>query len=217
MNSAPYISVTDFQNMNPEMDFSQYTPTTISGMIVRASAWVDNYLQYSLSIEDIVEEKSEAAIDSEGNLRIFTQKMPVQSVSSLKLKLGTSVLDFSLTDGAGQPKYEIPTRGTYVLYPQQEIALTGNFSIRNFTYLRGRTIFSVISYRAGYETIPQAIRDAVNLKTKDIFIRQANPLDVKSVQQGAISYDFRDRDETGESDMEKDAKRLLEEYVRRWE
>lgn len=195
MNAANYITVTEFQNMNPEVDFSNYNDTTISGMIKSASAGMDNFLNYSLGIETITDEKNEAIVDSEGNLRVFVRKMPVQSVSALQLKLGTVSLDLQLTTG-GTDRYEIPTRGSYVLYPFQEVALTGTFSVRNFYQMRGRTIYTKMTYVAGYATIPQDIKDACNLWTKDIFIRQANPMDIKGTNQGAIGMSFKDDKES---------------------
>ena len=55
-----YITTTEFANYNPELDLSNYTDATISGMITRASAYMDNYLQYSLVTEAITGEKTEA-------------------------------------------------------------------------------------------------------------------------------------------------------------
>ena len=197
--------------MNPETDFTNYTAATISGMISRASKWVDNYLQYSLGVEEITSEKEEAVVSSDGNLIIYTRKRPLQSVSAISLKLGTANIALSMADGNGNARYDIPSRQTHVVYPYQEIAFTGTLSIRNFYQLRGITIYAVISYRAGYETIPDDIKDAVNLVTKDIFIRQANPMDLAGMTQGAISMSFRDRD-GGESDMIRDAKAILQDY-----
>ena len=79
------------------------------------------------------------------------------------------------------------------MYPYQEVAMTGTFSIRNFFQLRDREIFTYISYMAGYATIPNDIKDACGLWARDIFVRTANPMDVKSVTQGAVSMTFRDR------------------------
>lgn len=196
--------------MNPEVDFTNYNDTTISGMIQSASSIMDNYLQYSLGIETITDEKNEAMVDSEGNLRVFTRKMPVQSVSALQLKLGTVSLDLQLTTG-GTDRYEIPTRGSYVMYPFQEVALTGTFSVQNFYQMRGRTIYTKMTYVAGYATIPRDLKDACNLITKDIFIRQANPMDLKGTNQGAIGMTFKDGDETR---WMKQAKELMNDYRR---
>lgn len=212
---ANYITVTEFQTMNPEIDFTNYSDATISGMINRASGSIDNYLQHSLDLEEVVGEKCEAQITSQGNLIIFPRKTPVQSVSAIKLKLGTVSLDLNLTDGAGNPRYDIPSRQTSVMYPYQEISMTGVFSVRNFYQLRGVEIYTVISYLAGYETIPPDIKEAVNLWTKDVFMRQANPMDIKSGNQGAINISYRDRDaNSGDGTYMKQAKGILQNYRR---
>lgn len=214
MNSANYISNAEFADMNPELDLSNYSPLTISGMIQRASAQMDNYLEYSLGIEEISSEKSEAIITREGNLMVFTRKFPVVSVSAISLKLGTVSLDLTLTDGSGNARYDIPYRARSVTYPYQEISMTGTFSVRNFMQIRGREIFSVISYRAGFETIPSDLKDACSLITRDIFIRQANPQDLSSATQGATSQAFRAKDEVGDSSWVKQAKEIMKSYRR---
>jgi len=213
MNTANYITVTEFKNMNPEVDFSPYTDVTLSGMISRASQNIDNYLQYSLGIEQISNEKAESMITNQGNLVVYTRKFPIQSVSAIQLKLGTVNLNLNMTDSNGNARYDIPSRGRYVMYPYQEISMTGVFSIRNFYQLRGIELFSVISYVAGYSTIPNDLKDAVNLWAKDIFIRQVNPMEVKSTAQGAVSVTYNDRDAvSGDSNYVKQAKSILQSY-----
>lgn len=217
MNSANYITVTEFKNWNPEIDFTRYADATISGMIARASKGIDSFLQYSLSIEDISNEKDEGKISSDGNLIIHTRKIPIVSVSSLVLSIGTTEMTLNLTDGNGNTRYDIPTRAKYISYPYQEISLTGTFSITNLAQLRPYDFFTTVSYRAGYETIPDDIKDACDLWTKDIFIRQANPMDLKSTSQGSVSITHRDRDPvTGEGSFMKQAKAILSDYKRLW-
>lgn len=210
MQSANYITVTEFKDMNPEVDFTQYSDATISGMISRASSQMDNFLQYSLVVEDVVGEKNETIVTSQGNLQVYPRKFPIISVSAIQIKLGTVHLDLNLTDGAGNPRYDIPFRARSVTYPYQEISVTGVMSIRNFYQLRSVETFTVINYRAGYETIPPDLKDACNLMTKDIFIRQANPMDVKALTQGAISMTFRDADD--ETRWVKNAKSIMQSY-----
>lgn len=215
MNDSNYISVSEFIDFNPELDFSNYTAATISGMINRASRQVDNYLQYSLDLEDVVGEKSEAQVSSDGNLIVNVRKFPVVSVAAVQLKLGTVHLDLTMTDGAGNPRYDIPSRARSFVYPYQEISMTGVFSVRNFYQIRDREIFTVVSYRAGWATIPGDLKDAVNLWAKDVFIRQSNPMDVKAVSQGAISITYRDHNaEDGDSVLVKQAKGVLDSYKR---
>ena len=215
MIKANYLTVNEFKNFNPEVDFTNYNDTTISGMISRASANIDNYLQYSLAVEDIVDEKNEAIVSSNGNLMIYTTKYPIISVAAISLKLGTAHIDLSLVDGAGNARYDIPVRARNILYPYQEIAFTGTLSVRNFFSLRNMQIFTKTSYRAGYDTIPDDLKDAVNLWTKDIFIRQSNPMDLVSASQGAVSMQFKNRALNPDSEDSKwiqDAKGILQSY-----
>ena len=210
---ASYISVTEFQQYNPELDFTAYSTATLSGVISRASKWVDNFAQTPLDLRAVTNEKTEAVVNSNGNLIIHTRQYPIQSVSAISLKLGTASYTLSLADGNGTARYDIGSRGTYILYPFQEVAFTGTLSIRNFYQLRNVNIFSVISYIAGYETIPDDIKDACNLIAKDIFIRQSNPMDLSNLTQGGITVSYRPRDD-GDSDSVRDAKQILQDYRR---
>ena len=212
MNKENYLSVDEFKEFNPEIDFSAYEIATLSGMITRASAWVDNYLNYSLKVEDITDELAEANVTTDGDLMIFTRKIPIVSVSKIGLKLGEYDTSLEIEDSSGNKYYDIPEPQHHILYPFQQLQLTGKVALKNLLQVRTRLYFTQVSYRAGYETIPDAIKDAVNLVTKDIFQRQRNPVGVSGVSQGGISITYR----AGESVLLKDAKRLLEPYVRRY-
>ena len=211
MNKANYITVNEFENWNTETDFSDFSSITLSGMISRASRWVDSYLNYSLSIEDITE-KLETRITPDHDLVIFTRKIPIVSVSSLKLVLGTYSFGLSLEESDGTKRYDIPDPKHYILYPFWQLSGQGYLNVRKYLEMRYRTVFTEISYRAGYETIPDDIKDAVNLITKDIFNRQTNPMLLNSIVQGGITMSYgRSR---GESDYIKEAKVILDRYKR---
>jgi hypothetical protein len=211
MLKASYLSVDEFKDWNPETDFSDYAVTTLSGMITRASAWVDDYLGYSLKVEDIEDELAEATVTTDGDLMIFPRKIPIISVSKIGLKLGQYDTSLEIEDENGT-YYDIPEPRHYILYPFQQLQLTGKVALKNLLQVRTRLYFTQISYRAGYETIPDVIKDVVNLVAKDIFMRQVNPMGLGNVSQGGISMSY----QTGESDLVKRAKELLEPYCRRY-
>ena len=211
MIKANYISVNEFKDWNPETDFSDYSVVTLSGMITRASDWVDNYLGYSLMVEDIENELAEATVTTDGDLIIFPRKIPIVAVYKIGLKLGQYDTDLVLEDESGK-YYDIPEPRHHILYPFQQLQLTGKVALKNLLQVRTRLYYTQISYRAGYEKIPDVIKDAVNLVAKDIFMRQVNPMGLGSVSQGGISMSY----QSGESDLIKRAKELLEPYVRRY-
>ena len=187
-----YITTTEFANFNPETDMSGYTDATLSGMIARASAYVDNYLNYSLGIGQVQNEIAEAVVSSDGALVIYVSKYPVQSVQTINLLIGSYTVGLTLTDGLGVSRVQLPFRGRSIVYPYQELAWTGTMSIRNFFDIRNRDVYTQTSYTAGYATIPNDLKDAVNLLTKEIFMRQANPQNLSYMTQGAIRVQFKD-------------------------
>ena len=143
-----YITTTEFANYNPELDLSNYTDATISGMITRASAYMDNYLQYSLVTEAITGEKTEAVVNTTGELVIFTRKLNIQSVQAIKLNVGPTAVSLALNTSNGQSNLQIPARGTSVVYPWMPFAWTGSVAITNFFNLRNWDIYATIDYTA---------------------------------------------------------------------
>jgi len=211
MLKANYITTAEFQSYNPEIDFSNVPDATISGMIARGSRAVDNYINFSLFTETVVNEKSSAIINSDGDLVLFPQKLPIQSLQSAVITKGSYKMNLILTDGAGNPVYDIV--GQRIIFPFQQMQTTGTFSIRNFYQMRERGFYTVLSYTAGYDVIPDDLKDACNLMAKDIWARQANPIGIKRMTQGAITMEYSQND--GDSDMVSDAKQILENYARR--
>ena len=208
MNKANYISVTELQGYNPNMDFSKYSTTVLSGIITRASDFVDEYLNYSLKVEDVVDETCKANATTDGDLLIFTKKIPIISVSKIELKLGTYTSNLSLVDGDGEAKYDIPDSQQHIRYPYSQIELAGTVSLTNFYDVRNRHYYARISYKAGYYDIPSGIKDAVSLIALSKITIPSNPQRLRSASQGAISMSYDNR----ESIMMKDAKEILNKY-----
>ena len=212
MNTANYITVQSFKDYNPGIDTSQYTDTTISGMITQASSWVDNYLGYSLPSETIVNEITNGYVTSDGDLAIFTKKMPIISVEAIDIIKGTDTITLTLTDTGGATRYNIPDSKNRILYPGSELAYSGSSVVTTFFQLKGTDFFTRTDYTAGYTTVPSGIVDAVTLLVKDIITRNLNPSGATRLTQGAITYAFEEK--TGESDNVKDAKAILNNYTR---
>ena len=207
--TANYLSVSEWQAMNSHIDFGGATAPTLSGVISRASSQIDNILKYTLPIQTVTAEKAEAIVNSTGDLVLFPQKLNVQSVSSVRIKKGASSMNLTLNDGAGNALYDIVNDS--VIFAYQQLQLTGQFSMNSFLQLRQNLFFTEITYDAGYVTIPDDIKQACNLLALDIWNRDiSNPSGVKSLTQGALSMTFGE----GESDLVKDAKLLLQKYVR---
>lgn len=218
VTTGNYITNAEFQALNPNLDLSAFPAITISGLITAASAEIDNYLQYSLWAEQVLNETNEAVVSSNGNLLIYTHKFPIVAVSAISLKLGTVHLDLTMLDSHGTPRYDIPSRARSIMYPFQEISMTGVFSIRNFYQLRDREIYAKVSYTAGYSIIPNEIKLACSLLTRDMIVREmANPSLASSASQGGISMSWSmTQDGSGDSQLMDQAKNLLQSYRKFW-
>ena len=215
MTDINIITTTEFAQMAPEISTSQYTDATVSGFISSASKMVSDYLEYSPYAEDIVEELKSGMVTTEGDLIIYPNKIPVISVSAIKLAKGSSSGDVSLTlTESGNAKYNIDYTKRTIRFPYGELTLQGTPVFTNFFNLRGVQFFTKLSYRGGFEVseLPQTIKLATVLFTRDILSRSTNTSGAKRISQGGISLEYSERD--GKSDLVVDAERLLRPYRR---
>lgn len=207
-----YISTTQFEAYNPEVDVSLYTDATLSGFITRAAAAMDDYVGYSFNRENITNEKCQGAIDSDNNLVIYTRKRPINSVSEVKIVKGTYSGTLTLTSG-GDNTYDIPVTKDRIVFPGTDITLQ-TVSVIDWSALRTTNFYTEVSYNAGYYgyEIPDVVQHACQLWTMDLILRKQNLTGATSIRQGGIAITYGQR--TGESDLIKDAKALLAKYRR---
>lgn len=215
MNHLNIITTDEFSQYAPEVDLSLYSSTTVSGMISQASRLVDDYLGYSPYAEDITDELKESLIDSNGDLIVRPAKIPVISVSSIKISKGSPSGDLTLdlTDDSGD-RFNIDFSGRYIRVPWAEIALTGNVVFTSFQSIRSSQFYTKLTYRGGYEVdnLPQVFKQATILYMRDIASRSANTTGATRVSQGGISLAYEQR--SGKSDLVIDAERILRPYRR---
>lgn len=212
--TANYISVNELHTYAPEVYTSisgTYTETTLSGMIGRASAMVDSYLGYTLPVE-VLTEKIEGMVDSDGNLVVYTRKRPITAVSAISIKKGNDEINLTLGD-AGQQKYDIPEPKVRIVYPNAELSASSVSTIANFYELRTTSFFTETTYTAGFETIPDDIKEATTLFVREILSRRSNTVGASRISQGGISISYESRGGT-KSDLVSDAENILSPYRR---
>lgn len=215
MDYINLITTTEFANMAPEIDTSQYTDATLSGKVSQASRQVGDYLGYSPNAESITDELRESVIDSNGDLIVRPQKIPIITVSAIKLAKGASDGDVDLTlTAGGNIKYNIDFAKRYIRFPYGEMSLTGTPSFTSFYDLRGKQFYTKLSYRGGYEdgNLPEVMKLATVLLTRDIIARALNTVGAKRISQGGISMEYFEGG--GKSDLVIDAERMLRPYRR---
>lgn len=214
MTDTNIISPAQFASFAPEVDTQKYDAPTISGMISQASRMVSSYLQFTPIAEDITDEVKEAGITPNGDLMIFPAKVPIVSVSAIKLYKGATTININLLDGAGNTKYNIDFNKRHIRYPFSEITLQGTPIFTNFYSLRGTHFYIKLSYRGGFEpyAIPADIQLATVLYVREILSRQSNPIGATELRQGGVAFKFSSTND--KSDLIRDAERLLNPYRR---
>lgn len=215
MTDYNLITIDEFKAYAPEVDLTQYDDPTISGMISQASKMSSDYLLYTPILESISAEVTDSHVTTEGDLIIYTQKLPIVSVSEVKIMKGTTEVGLGLTNSAGELRYNIDYAKRYIRYPYGEVSLEGDFLFTNFYSLRGNQFYTKTTYTAGwsFEELPVSIKQATSLFMRNILSRRMNTSGAKRITQGGITMEYWDRKDS-KSDLEVDAYRLLQPYRR---
>lgn len=218
MTDVNLITVTEFGQLSPEVNTSKYDAPTISGMISQASRQVTDYLMYSPLAEDIVNEIKQGKITTEGDLLIFPEKLPIITVSAIAFTKGTTSANLTLTDGAGNARYNIDFNKRHIRFAFSEITYNNAGIFIEPYALRYAQFYTKVSYRGGYEAsqLPPTIKQAVVLFLKDLFSNQYNAMGASRIRQGSLEFSYAAGmgQAAQESKFIKDAKRLLNPYRR---
>lgn len=202
------VSTTEFRTNYPNVDLSNYTDTTLSGLITTATNRVIEILQYDPRVSDITDEKLTGKIDNNGNLVLFPESRPVNSVSALKIVKGTAEISLNLIAN-GRNIYDIKDNIVYL--STREISYN-TVSILDFGSLRTTNFFCLLSYNAGYTDLPSSIQFAVELLVLDRLMLGVNVTGAKSVSQGGIKVEYESK--KGKSSYEEKVYELLKDYIK---
>lgn len=210
------ITVEEFQAYAPEINLSQYTSATVSGFISQASQQIMDFIGYSPIAADIVDEVKPGMITSEGDLLIYPNIIPIVTLNSISITKGTANIALTPTDTVGNNRYNIDFTGRNIRFGNMDLQITGNFVFRNFYSLRGLQFYTKISYRGGYEpsNLPPIFKQAAALFVRDIVSLSNNPSGASRITQGEITIQYSTRDSDSDSDLVRDAKKMLRPYRR---
>lgn len=216
--SENLITQADIEAYAPELDLSQYSGATISGMITRASQRaidfcnVDGFFRTT-----VINERERALIGANGDLIHSFRRRPVAQgdVSAIRL-VGVEVNQSLTIRNNNSDIYFIETPSNWVIYPSNFLIAHG----RGLISLRNADLFVEIDYTGGYlpEELPASIKEAVTLYVRSILAKKFNPAGAASFKQGSIAMNFKGSGTDG--GISKDinvleAEDLLSQYVRR--
>lgn len=204
-----YLTQQELQTFAPDLDLSAFTPTTISGVISRASARVNAICQVKgLDLATEICERDRAAISGLGELFINVRRRPIQnwntsspSISAIRLTKGQFSVSLQLMNGnpGTAPLYQISHPGNTVHYPSAYLAGTGTLMIggsAQLMTLKGADVFYEIDYTGGYATIPDDVKEATTLIVRDILSRRYNAQGADTLRQGSMTVHFNNTQKT---------------------
>lgn len=215
------ITAQDIADFAPDLDTSQYSATTLSGLIAQASTKVAAFCSVLDFALGTYTETDRAKISAGGELLISPMVRPALSVNSIVLKSGGFSTNITLSDSAGSLYYNMRTGGTRITVPNSYLYSTGTFLAggnSQLVSLKQANLYYTMSYTAGFQTIPFDLKDACVLYVQDMIMRRNNRAGVQSFSQGSLSmtYGSNGTDENGNSRIIQQAQSILlqGDYVR---
>ena len=215
--SLGYCDETDIENFLL-LDIDSSFSAQLEDWVAAAEEHVNKYIGYTTASgvlkEAITNENAAGRVDTDGSLVIFPRKIPIVSLEGITLLRGTTTIDLELENGDGDKRYNLPPASDYILFPGDELSISGSSTLTSFYSLRSTKFFSRIDYTAGFDPIPADIRMATVNLTSDMVMRHANKEGLESITQGRVSKRWRQRyfNDFGESDFILDADKLLDHY-----
>lgn len=206
------ITAQDLSDLAPDLDTSSFSATTLSGIISQASKQVTQYCNVKDFGLATYTDTDRARISNNGELVINTRVRPIQSVTSVTLKRGGFSTSLTLTDSTGAALYQIPDPGNRIHIPNSYLYMSGTFLAggqSQMMSLKAANMFCTTVYVAGWQTIPDDLKDACVLWTTDILVRRLNRAGVQSFSQGSLSMNFGRAADNGDSPNIREAKTIL--------
>lgn len=210
------ITQSELESYAPDLDLSQYSSATISGMISRASERVRKYCNVEGFFKmAVTAERDKALINPQGELVISFRRRPVVAADVSAIRLVTVDVNQELElESGGSSIFFIPNPGTYMIYPSNYLIAhgTGLISFEN------ADLFYEVDYTGGYATdvadLPDDLKEATTLMVRSLVNKRLNPIGANSFTQGRVSMNF---GADGMDNNVKEAHEILNQgsYVRR--
>jgi len=213
-----------YTNRNNLQNFMQITisGTGLEGhidnvYIPAVEKMINNYCFQPNGFEEvtITREKVQGLVSSDGELYLVAKNKPINTLTEVQIGKGTSFTTLSLTDNDSNTRYDL-TPTSHIIFPNQEISLTGTFTISNFWDLRFKRFWAKLSYTTGFETLPADLVHAATLLLAHIYRKGQDDIGNKSglraLSQGQIRYDYLVSTKDAEDELIKEAKSLINHY-----
>lgn len=210
------ITQSELESYAPDLDLSQYSAATISGMINRASTRIKNFCNVDGFFKtSVTAERERAQISPNGDLTISFRRRPVADgdVSAIRL-VGVDISQELTLESGGNSIYFIHSPGTYLIYPSNYLISHG----RGLLSLESADLFYEVDYIGGYATdiadLPADLKEAATLYIRSMTSKKFNPAGASNFTQGRVSVGF-GGNKTGKDQNIQEAESILAEYVRR--
>lgn len=221
-SSLSLVNPTQFTHQAGVSACTDSTQGSLAAQIFTASQWIEDICRQSLYVSTYSGEvlsmpSMRAAIDKDEVLWFRPRHFPITSLTALSIQTSQQ---FTVTYDPTQAIIDserllvsIPTLNALGSTQATQAVAAGYTQI---TPLLGRNTraWLTITYNSGYTALPSVINRACALLTGVCFAQMYNSIGADQVVEGErnVTYTMRG-DQSGESLLEKEAKRLLQPYV----
>lgn len=194
------------------------TQGSLGEQIFTASRWIEDDICFqplwstAYTSETLTMPTMRAAIDNEENIHFRPRHFPITTVTLIVLQdkqKNQYTLDVSkATVDSDQQTVDIPLSALTTSHSQ-----TQGYPWTN-TINRRTTAWIILGYTSGFAALPHTVKRACTLLTSQCFVQLENPVGADQITQGKRSVTFAIRGDTsGESELVKEAKTLLQAYI----
>ncbi|MBA2285835.1 MAG: hypothetical protein H0W02_10150 [Ktedonobacteraceae bacterium] len=219
--SIALVAATQYQHLAGVAVCSDGISGSLGEQILTASRWMEDEMCYqplwstTYTGEVLTMPTMRASIDNRSNLHFRPRHFPITALSAISIQTSQqNIAGYDPTQAiidADQQTVDIPN--LQVVSNTQGQAAS---SIWQPGLSRGNNAWIVITYTAGFAVgkLPRTVMRACALLTSECFQQLENPMGADSIQQNKRNVTFMLRgDQSGESLLVKQARKLLSPYV----
>lgn len=217
--SIPLLNPTQYAHAAGTPYCTDGTQGSLGEQIFTASKWVEDKICYqalwsTTYIGEILTMPTmRAAIDNQANIHFRPRHFPISVLTSISIQ--------------DKRKNLFPMDATQAIIDSDQqtvdIALAALLSSQNQAQQgypwtnainRTATAWIILTYTAGFSSLPRTVERACTLLTSECFAQLENPIGADQINQGKRSVVFTLRgDQSGESLLVKQATKLLQAYI----
>lgn len=219
VTTIPLLNPTQYAHAAGTPYCTDGTQGSLGEQIFTASKWIEDGICFqplwatTYTGEILTMPTMRAAIDNQQNIHFRPRHFPITAFTSISIQdVRKNVYPLDQTQAtidSDQQTVDIPVNALNASQSQSQQGYPYTYGFN-----RRATAWLILTYTAGFSALPYTVRRACTLLTSQCFVQLENPVGADQITQGKRSVTFAIRGDTsGESELVKEAKSLLQAYT----